>query len=478
MNTLTNSERAAISRLPLGNENNKKNEYRVHIYFSCEPRYEMYDENGGHLTKPDFYNKYHTEHVMRWQHGKNPVIGYKPPSVNVEKEIEEMQKPENKNKKPKRIGLYDKQILIDCSDLTYNTSSMKCEIPNEKKMLDKLDWAIRVLKSFCDLESAFGYYGDPVKLSIGAAAPVEPIMFALLSVLEIPIDSSKTAYCQDFINKATNQFMGSFKYYTSYNWKYKFEYGYIIEYYISYQRLRNYTWEIGWLESEIADAEFKMYHDYRWQEQRYKLRDECRAKGLIDGKDFPTADQWVLTFLGQEYWDHKLGGRRTNNDYKGTWEFEGFYTLPELKALLASVKAKDAKKQYEKTLREWEKKDTFEKLGTEVYNANKDYIDTFLNNTPKIYEMTKVMTQIEQQRKSELNPYSLAYIQGQELANLSGNRIHSDAAADYDGSFYSAFDLDIQREGKKREIEQKEKKMKDTYERALKAGRAEIKKEY
>lgn len=476
MNTLTDSEKAAIKRLPLGNENNKKNEYRVHIYFSCEPRYEMYDENGGHLTKPDFYNKYHTEHVMRWQHGKNPVIGYKPPTIDVEKEIEEMKKPENKCKKPKRIGLYDKQILIDCSDLFFRNKT--CVIPGEKKMLDKLDWAIRVLKCFCDLESAFGYYGDPVKLSIGAATPAEPIMLALLSVLEMPIDSSETAYCQDFIKKATNQFMGSFKYYTSYNWKFQFEYGYIIEYYISYQRLRNYTWEIGWLESEIVDADVKINYDTRWRDQRYKLRDECRAKGWKDGIDFPTAGQWDLTFLGQEYWDHQWGGLRTNNDYKGTWEFAGFYTLKELKDLLASVKAKDAKKQYEKTLKEWEKKDTFEKLGTEVYNANKDYIDTFLSNTPKIYEMTKVMTQIEQQRKSDLNPYSLAYIQGQELANLSNSKIHSNAVADYDGDFYSAFDLDIQREGKKKEIEQKEKKMKDTYERAMKAGRAEIKREY
>lgn len=478
MDSLTNAEKAVIKTLPLGNENNKKNEYRVHIYFSCEPRYEMYDENGGHLTKPDFYNKYHTEHVMRWKHGKNPVIGYKPPTIDVEKETEEMKKPENKFKKPKRIGLYDKQILIDCSDIAYDSTSFQCKIPDEKKMLEKLDWAIRVLKCFCDLESAFGYYGDPVKLSVGATSPLEPIMLALLSVLKMPIDSSKTAYCQDFIGKALDKFKDTFKYYTTYHWKFQYEYGYIIEYYISYQRLRNYTWEIGWLESEIVDADIKINHDYRWQEQRYKLRDECRAKGLKDGIDFPTAGQWELTFLGQEYWDHQWGGRRTNNDYKGTWEFAGFYTLKELKELLASVKAKDAKKQYEKTLKEWEKKDTFEKLGTEVYNANKDYIDTFLSNTPKIYEMTKVMTQIEEQRKTELNPYSMAYAQGQELAMLSGDQHHSVASADYDGQFYSAFDLDIQREGKKKEIEQKEKKMKDTYERAMKAGRAEIKREY
>lgn len=476
MSNLTDAEKACIKTLPLGNENNKQNEYRVHIYFSIEPRYEMYDENGGHLTKPDFYNKYHTEHVMRWQYGKNPVIGYKPPNVDVEKEIAEMQKPENKHKKPKRIGLYDKQILIDCSDLTSNKNT--CEIPNEKGMLSKLELAIHVLKCFCDLESAFGYYGSPVKLSIGAATPAEPIMFALLSVLEMPFDSSKTAYCQDFIKKAQDKYIGSFKYYTAYKWKYQFEYGYIIEYYISYQRLRDYTWEIGWLESEIVDADIKINNDYRWREQRYKLRDECRAKGLIDGKDFPTAGQWALTFLGQEYWDNKWGGRRTNKDYKGTWEFAGFYTLPELKALLASVKAKDAKEQYKKTLKEWEKKDVFEKLGTEVYNANSDYIDTFLKNTPQIYEMTKVMTQIEEQRKNDVNPYSLAYAQGEELAMLSGSRHHSDAAADYDGHFYSAFDLDLQREGKKKEIEQKEKKMKETYDRAMKAGRAEIKREY
>ena len=414
-------------------------EYRVLIFFSRVSRYSLYDDKGGLLVNNAPFNKCHTVSQKIWEDGEDPTKEQRfyasildPSKYKKKKKEQNKSVGGNKKKVVENIKMeedkrvFDKTIFMDCGFVQRDMQQLVCSTGD---MLKYLEFALIKLKHFFDIQSAWGCYGKPVKITIGAEEAVSPMLFALSSIIRKRSDAA-AEFGTDFMEKAITKFDNTFKYYLGANWSIEVEYRFITQ---------DKLTEIDFPETPPLLKEYMDFEDAVMRiDEHYMRVTSVQAYGGGN-----------MTLMQGDEKNHPL-------EYRGYTEVRGaIYSREECYARCRQLwKMKDPfimmywdnqqeqkRKQRNKEILdsmlddEQLAKQELEEAEDEYYKLNINYVKALKKNGVLRIDLEELQDQIFAQKANDESEYAQAYNQSATLRAAEGEQINDRALGDYQGEW-------------------------------------------